>query len=1013
MKKSNFNNYCLWRSNEGFRCLILFVGFLLMGAPSVFANSLTIGKLVLEQTQFQVSGTIYDDTGSPLGGASVVEKGTVNGTQTDFDGNFNLTVSDGNSVLVVSYIGFETKEVPINGQSRVTVDLQVSTSQLDEVVIIGYGSTTIKDATGSVTAVKAKDFNKGNIVTPENLVSGRVAGLSVISGGEPGAGAQIRIRGGSSLDASNDPLIVINGLPIENNRIGGSRSILSTINPNDIESFTVLKDASATAIYGSRAANGVIIITTKKGTKNLAIDLDARIGANTLVSTLDVFSSDEFRNVISEQRPELLPLLGIADTDWQEEVYRTAIVSDVNFSARGSLFNEIPVRLSLGRSVQEGLRLTSEFERNNAGLTINPDLFDGHLSVLVNANASLEKNRFAQGVEGRAITFDPTQPVYDDNSPFGGFFQYFEDNGDGQLNASDLTPNAPFNPVADLLQTNDVSEVWRFYGNLKLDYKLHFFPDLRAVINIGYDEQSADGSRSISSENPVSQPDGSFLGSETMYTNYQRNRLFDGYLAYNKELGETNLVITGGYSFQKFESNQFLSGELLNDNPDTEPIFNVDTDLVLIGFFGRTNLSFADKYLLTLSYRRDGSSRFSEENRWGNFPAAAFAWKLNEDLFPKSKVFSSMKLRLGWGITGQQDIGRANSDLFLNRVTTGINTSQIQFGDDIIPVAIPNFRNENLKWEETTTYNAGIDFGLFNDRFNGTVEAFYKESDDLLAFAAISDGSNFSNAGFQNIGNFTSQGLEFTLNGDLIESQDSKGFNWNFNYNLTYLEREIESLALNQDQLRGNVGGGASAFPIQINRIGLPPNSFFVFKQIFDANGNPIEGAFADLNGDNVVNDDDRYIAQKPDPDVTMGFLSNLSYRNFDLSFNLRASLNNYVFNGVNARGAHFNQLQNVAVAANIPSSVLDTGFNVTENVNRSDIYLENASFLRMDNITLGYSFNEITKSDRSQVRLYAGVQNVFTITDYSGLDPEIANGIDTSIFPRARTFYLGTNVKF
>ncbi len=1013
MTKSNYYNFYRGNTIKRIPSSILLFGFLFFVLNTISANESVLAIIGSNEVQLQVSGVINDDIGTPLGGASVVEKGTTNGTQTDFDGNFNLNISNKDAILVISYIGFETQEIAVNNQSSITVNLLASTSQLDEVVIIGYGSTTIKDATGSVTSVKVKDFNKGNIVTPENLLTGRVAGLSVISGGEPGAASTIRIRGGSSLDASNDPLIVINGLPIENNAIGGSRSILSTINPNDIASFTVLKDASATAIYGSRASNGVIIITTKKGTDTLAIDIDTRLGVNTVVNTLDTFSANEYRNLISEQRPELLPLLGNADTDWQDEVYRSAIVSDLNFSARGSLFGAIPARLSVGRSNQEGLRLTSEFERNNAGLTLNPSLFDNHLSVSVNANASYEKNRFAQGIEGRAITFDPTQPVLDTNSPFGGYFQYFQDNGDGVLDASDLTPNAPLNPVADLLQTKDRSDVRRFYGNVKLDYKLHFFPELTAVVNVGYDEQFAEGSKSISRNNPVAQSDGSLIGSETAYNNYQRNRLFDGYLAYTKEFGKTDLDVTGGYSYQKFESNQFISGELLDDNPDTEPILNADTDLALIGFFGRANLSFSDKYLLTVSYRRDGSSRFSEENRWGNFPAAAFAWKLDEDFFPNSKVVSTMKLRLGWGITGQQDIGRANSDLFLNRVTTGINTSQIQFGDQVIPVAIPNFRNEDLKWEETTTYNAGIDFGFFNNRYTGTLEAFYKRSDDLLAFAAISDGSNFSNAGFQNIGDFTSQGLEFTINGDIIKATNTKGFNWNLNYNVTYLEREIKSLALNQDQLRGEVGSGASAFPIQINRIGLAPNSFYVFKQIYDANGNPIEGAFADLNGDNVINDDDRFSAQKPDADVTMGFLSNLSYNNFDLSFNLRASINNYVFNGVNARGAQFNQLQNVSVAANIPSSVLDTGFDVTENVNRSDIYLENASFLRMDNITLGYSFNGITKQDRSQIRLYAGVQNVFTITGYSGLDPEISSGIDTTIFPRARTFYLGTNIKF
>ncbi|MEH6406371.1 MAG: SusC/RagA family TonB-linked outer membrane protein [Leeuwenhoekiella sp.] len=956
-----------------------------------------------------VSGTVTDATaGTLLPGVNVIIKGTSKGTTTDFDGNYTLQASTGD-ILQFSYVGFSTLELPVSS-ATMYVALKQDENVLDQVVVIGYGTTTIKDATGSLTSVTSEDFNRGNIVTPENLLSGRVAGLTINTGGEPGSGSTIRIRGGASLGASNDPLIVINGLPIDNNTIGGSRSVLSTINPNEIESFTVLKDASATAIYGSRASNGVIIITTKKGGRSLQVNFDAQIGINTLRDKVDVFSADELRALVAEQRPALLPLLGNANTDWQDEIYRNSITSTQNLSVSGSLFETIPTRVSIGRTYQEGLRLTSKFERNNGSLAMNPDFFDNHLKVSLNANATFAKNRFAGGEEANAITFDPTQPVYDVNSPFGGYFQYYNINGDDVLDANDLVSDAPFNPVANLLQTESISNVKRFYGNLKLDYNFHFFEDLTATINMGYDEQSSDGYVSVSRQNPLSQSDGSIVGSESNYNNYQRNKLFDGYLAYNKELGKFNIDATAGYSFQKFESSQYVSGELLNDQVDSEPILTVDTNLVLLGFFARTNFSFNDNYLLTLSYRRDGTSRFSKKNRWGNFPAAAFAWKIKEDFFPESEDFSTLKLRLGFGITGQQDIGRTNSDLFLQRYVRGQPASQYQFGDQVIQIGIPQFRNENLKWEETSTYNAGFDYGFFNDRITGSLEGFYKESKDLLANAAISDGSNFSNAGFQNIGDFVSQGVEFSINTDVFRPAD-RGFSWNVNYNATFIDTEIKKLALDADQEVGGISGGTGN-TVQIHRVGYTPYAFYVYKQVYNTEGRPIEGGYADLNGDNIINSSDRYIHKNGTPDVTMGFLSNMSYGDFDLSFNLRASLGNYIYNNVNSSRAQYDLLQNNSVVANLPVSVLNTGFNTTEDVILSDYFIENASFLKMDNITLGYTIPNLW-SDSASLRISAGVQNVFTITDYSGLDPEVfENGIDNTLYPRPRTYLVGMNIR-
>ncbi|WP_348824526.1 SusC/RagA family TonB-linked outer membrane protein [Flavobacterium aestuarii] len=960
--------------------------------------------------KLKISGLVTDAaTGTTIPGVSVTIKSSNQGTTTGFDGKYQIQANQ-NDVLVFSFMGYRKTEMTVSKSETINVRLSEENQKLNEVVVIGYGSTKLKSATASVTAVMAKDFNKGNIVTAENLLTGRVAGLSITTGGDPGSGSTIRIRGGASLGASNDPLIVINGLPVDNNTIGGSRSVLSSINPSDIESFSVLKDAAATAIYGSRASNGVIIITLKKGTKTLAASLDMSMGVNTITNTVDVFNANEIRSLISEQDPALLPLLGTANTDWQKEIYRNSISSNLNFSVNGMLFDKVPSRLSVGRTLQEGLILTSGFERSNASISLNPSVLDNHLKITVNANASLEKNRFNKGVQGTAITFDPTQPVYDANSPFGGYFQYYKDNNDGVINKSDLTERAPLNPVADLMQTNSRSTVKRIYGNAKLDYTFHFLPELSAVLNVGMDRSTADGYTRVSDKNPLSQADGRIIGSSTEYSNEQSNNLLDGYLAYKKAIGILNFDVTGGYSYQKFTNKRYASNELLDDGVDSSPVTNADPDLVLIGFFGRTNLSFYDKYLFTFSYRRDGTSRFSEDNRWGNFPAAAFAWKIKDDLFPESKTLSNLKLRLSWGITGQQDIGQANLDLYMARYIRGLPTSQYIFGNTITNIGIPQFRNENLKWEETTTYNAAIDFGMFDDRLTATVEGFYKESEDLLANAAISDGSNFSNSGFQNIGDFTSKGLEFSINGDIIKNP--KGFNWNANFNTTFIKTQIKSLALGQDQFMGSTGSGTGS-TAQIHRVGYTPYSFYVYKQIYNEAGKPIEGAYADLNGDNAITSADLYIHHNGMPTVTMGFASNMNYKNLDLSFNMRASLGNYVYNAANASRAQYNLLRNSSVVSNIPTSVLDTNFQSNEAVLLSDYYIENASFLKMDNVTLGYTFKE-TFNANSSIRLSAGVQNVFTITNYSGLDPEVfENGIDNSITPRPRTYLIGANMKF
>lgn len=955
--------------------------------------------------QQTVTGKVTEATGNTaLPGVGVIIKGTARGSATDFDGNYSIDNVKPGDVLVFSFVGFNTKEITVGNNKTINVALTESTETLDEIVLIGYGTTTVKDATGSVSAVTEKDFNQGNIVTPANLITGRVAGVNVTSDGTPGGGSTIRIRGGSSLGASNDPLIVIDGLPISNSNVGGSTSILASLNPNDIESFSVLKDASSTAIYGSRASNGVIIITTKKGKQTFQVDVNFKTSYQTLADKIDVFTADEYRNIIADrvaagQSGISVAQLGTANTDWQDEIYQEKFTFDQNISLSGSILENMPARLSIGNTQQPGLRRTSKFERTSATLNLNPTFFDQSLKVNLNANVSSENNRFADGVEGSALYFDPTQPVYDATSPFGGFFEYHTA---GEPN------NAPRNPVASLLQRNNSSVVERLFGNLELDYKFKFLPDLRAVLNLGYDRSTGSGSNILSDESingfrtAINTP---FLGSASYYTSERKNTLLDGYFVYNKELGNVNVEATAGYSYQKFTGEDFNTGNTID--PDAVSDVYTHPDIVLIGFFGRTNLSFFDKYLLTLSYRRDGTSRFSKDNRWGNFPAAAVAWKIHEENFLKnSNTISTLKLRLGWGITGQQDIEASYA--YLGRHVTGDAVSQYIFGNTPIVVGIPQSRFEDIKWEETTTYNAGFDFGLFNDKIDGSIEVFLKESKDLLANVAVADGSNFSNAGWQNIGQFTSKGIELSIGADVISNDN---FNWNLNYNANINRTEIDKLAFGQDIEVGGIAGGTGS-RIQLHREGFSPYSYYVYKQLYDASGAPIEGAYADINQDGLINSSDRYIYKKPNADITMGLQSSMNYKNFDLTFNLRASIGNYMYNNVNSDRAQYNDLQAVTALGNLPVSVLESNFVETSNVLLSDYFIENASFLKMDNITFGYTFNKFTK-DLSSIYVFGGVQNVFTITNYSGLDPEIFGGIDNTIYPRARTFLMGANIKF
>jgi TonB-linked SusC/RagA family outer membrane protein len=968
---------------------LLLIGILLSSSFTMFAQQ-TVKGVVKEKSSGQV-----------LPGVSVVLKGTQRGTQTDFDGNFMLEKIKTGDTLVLMYLGYANKEVVIKDNFNLVITLDESAEQLQEIVVIGYGTTTVKDATGSVEAITAKEFTKGNIVTPENLLSGRVAGVNITTSGAPGSGSEIRIRGGSSLNASNNPLIVIDGLPMAGTA-GGSRGVLASINPNDIESFSVLKDASATSIYGSRGANGVIIITTKKGRTKYSLDYDYQMGFGEIRNRVNVFNGDDFRDLVATRRPSDLGLLGTENTNWQNEIFQKSVSTQHNVSARGQIFGAIPTRLSVGLANIEGNILTSQYDRATISLSMNPSFFNDHLKVNLNYNRASEDNRFADaGQIGAALRYDPTQPVLDSTSPFGGFYQHLLTDANGII-----VQNGTRNPVASLLQNRNVSDVFRHYGNLNIDYKFHFLPELTATVNVGFDKSIGEGTTFSPLDSPASYTD-IFVGNDGAYRNEVLNESLDGYLNYKNTFGKTKLDAMAGYSYQTFDGFGSDTGNIRNPNDQGATTY-VNTPVVLIGFLARTNITFNEKYLLTLNYRRDGTSRFGPENRWGNFGGAALAWRISdEDFLKDSKVISELKLRASYGINGQQD-GIAG-DLYLDRYRFGNQGSTYMFGGVPIQSTIPSERS-NLKWENTATIEVGVDYGLFNNKITGSINAFQKNSTDLLSDAPVADGTNFTNRVLQNIGDLQVNGIEFTVNADILKTED---IDWNINFNATYLDREIKELALGQDITTGGIAGGTGNF-IQLFREGFAPNSFFVYKQLYDTTGNPIEGAYTDLNGDGIINTQDRYLKENPQADVSLGFQSSFNYKNFDLAFNLRAQIGNYVYNNVNSSLAQYDLLQDNAVLGNIPRSVLETNFQRTSDVILSDLYLENASFLRMDNITLGYTFNKpIKKLASSSIRLWAGMQNVFILTKYSGLDPEVFNGIDNTIYPRPRTLLVGANIKF
>jgi len=953
--------------------------------------------------QTAVKGTVTEQSTSiPLPGVNILIKGTSTGTATDFDGNYQINVNNGD-VLVFSYVGYNTLEITYEGQATLNVELTENAAQLNEVVIIGYGSTTVKDATGSLDRIDSEEFNRGAIVSPENLLAGKSAGVSVTtSSGSPGAGAEIRIRNGGSLSANNSPLIVVDGVPLS----GGS---LNAINPNEIESYTVLKDASATAIYGSRATAGVVIITTKKGRSKAPLNIEYDVQASTgkIANKIDVFSADQLRQYVIDNGEDP-SFLGNANTDWQNQIYENAEGGIHNLTLTNG-FENGSIRVNYNLSNQNGVLKTSQYRRNAINLNFEHRFFDDHLKVNATSKGSLVDNRFAdEGSIGSALFFDPTQPV---TGNYGGYFEFEDSDGVANL--------APRNPLSLLMLRDNRQRAKRNISNIQLDYKFHFLPELRLNVNAGFDYEEYDGRYFTDSRAGFNNLNDGQYASQGTYTGINKNRLLDFYLNYKKNFEGSlfsGIDMTAGHTYQRFyniSASRNRDGATgAYDSPFgwyNNGLPSIPFELILESYFARANFTLDEKYIFTATYRRDISSRFSKDNRNADFPSAAFSWLASdEDFLKDSKVISNLKLRLSWGITGQQDIGGAFP--YLGVYSQGDILSQYQFGSSFVPTIRPEGYNEDIKWEEATMYNVGIDYGLFDNKITGTLDFYYRKNKDLLQYSQVPGGSNLENFLDQNVGETVSRGIEIGINATPIKTKD---FSWDVSANFTVSDVEITKLTLTDDpdfpgQPIGGIAGGVGN-TIQINALNAEPGSFYVYKQVVDTNGNPLEGVYVDLNGDNVINDSDKYRYQSAIPDAFFGFTSSMRYKNLDLNFTLRGKLGNYMYNNYRSANGYGQAILNQIgdYYGNGSIDALNTGFE--NNQQFSDLYVENASFMKLDNISLGYTipFEKIT------FRASLIAQNVFVITNYSGLDPEIFGGIDNNVYPIPRIYSLGLNFNF
>ena len=970
--------------------------------------------------EIQVKGRVIDEKGEAVIGAAVKVKESTKGALTDLDGNFTVSAPR-KGHLIISFMGFKSQTIDLStSKLPLKITLQEESKSLKEVVVVGYGSMQKKDLTGSISSISEKNFQKGAISTASELLVGKVAGVQITPDGSPGAGGRIRIRGGASLNASNDPLIVIDGVPIENTAVSGAPNILSTINPQDIASMNVLKDASATAIYGSRASNGVIMITTKRGKlgQKTQIAVSVQNSLSEAARRVRVLSADEYRALIQRIAPASVNKLGNASTDWQDEIYQLAYGGDYNLSISGAA-GKVPYRASAGFYHQQGVLRTDQMNRASGSISLSPRLFDSHLAIDANVKFSATHNRFAnKDAIGAAVQFDPTRPVRDNDpkyAPYGGYFTW--------LDGTSLQKLAPKNPVALLEQKEDVSDVFRTIGNVKFDYKVHFLPDLRLNVNLGYDYASGKGTIIIPENSSIGwerftlkqngKPDVLKSGTNNSYEQQKRSLLFDIYANYVKELTSlrSRVDLMAGYSYQDWKTNVHNSPDYTYDKTlVSSPVFPVDyPQNTLVSFYGRLNYSLMDRYLFTATVRADGSSRFSPDNRWGIFPALAFAWRMNQENFLKHVSWlDDLKLRLGYGVTGQQD-GIGNYT-YLPFYSLSTNTAKYQLGNTYYNMLRPAAYDANIHWETTATSNIGLDFSFLKGRLSGTLDFYHRNTKDLLNEIPVPAGSNFSNRILTNVGNIEGKGFELSITATPIQT---KRFSWDVTYNISSNSTKITKLnAVDlpgyQGVPTGHVEGGTGT-NAQIHSVGHAPGTFFLYQQKYDAQGKPLEGQFVDRNDDKVINEQDKYRTHSPEPKVTMGLSTSLSFDRWTLSTSLRSNIGNYIYDNINAYMAHHAAVLNSGqYFKNTTPEINNSNFTNTSNTQiLSDYYLHKASFIKMDNLSLGYDFGRIF--GKASLRASATVQNVFTLSPYKGIDPERA--IDFSLYPIPRTYTLNLSL--
>jgi TonB-linked SusC/RagA family outer membrane protein len=969
-----------------------------------------IGCLQLMAQTRTIKGEVTDaQNGEALIGATVMVEGEKGGTVTDFDGNFSLQVSSSAKKIKVSYIGYIDKVLSISDNMK--VKLESDSKALADVVVIGYGTARKSDLTGSVATVKSKDFNKGLVSSPEQLINGKVSGVQIMSNsGSASAGSTIRVRGGASLNASNDPLIVLDGVPLEQGGISGNSSnFLSMINPSDIESMTVLKDASSTAIYGSRASNGVIIITTKKGQQGaVKVNFNTTNSLQTRAQMVDMLSRDEFVNVINQFGTDnQKSLLGTANTDWNDEVYHTAFGTDNNLSVSGSIDKWLPFRVSVGYYNQSGLVRKDNVERWTGNVVLTPSFFQDHLKLTINAKGTLNNNSFNNGgAVWAAATFNPTIPVYSGNDKYGGYNEALDADG-YPVNAGVRNPRG----LVDLYDSK--SKVSRFIGSMDVDYKVHFLPELKLHATVGADYAKGDGTVYVPAYAAQSyNKDESLGGSDYKYgPQKNENRLLTLYANYAKYFEDikSNVDLTAGYDYQYWKSTTPLYYTKSAAGTNLSTVKASDYRHVMLSYYGRINYSFDGKYLLTATVRRDASSRFSKDTRWGTFPSVALGWTLTEEPWLKNqKVLSNLKLRASYGVTGQQEgIGNYN---YLPVYTYSVTGAEAFINGQYINTYRPEAYVSDLKWETTTSWNFGLDFGFLNGRIGGAIDFYTRKTKDLLASVPTAAGTNFSKTILTNVGNVDSKGIEISLNATPIQNKD---WEWNLSYNFTWQNMKVKNLSLTKGGSQTNVKVGPSidAYQFQVLSEGYEPYMFYVYHQLYDSKtGKPIEGAYADLNNDGEINESDLYRYHSPAPKYIMGLSTSLRYKQLTLGMSFRANIDNYVYNGMGmSTGAFETVSYNNSQLNNLNTSFLKTGFKTRQYL--SDYYVENASFLKLDNLSLSYNVGKINKW--ASLTVSAMVQNVFTITGYSGTDPEVPNGMDNSFYPRPRTYSVSLGLQF